>query len=138
MNALTVKITVSLLALFGLGAATGAVGARRLAPRWAFGPAGLPIEERWSNARFEEYRTRLNLTPAQVAAIAPRFRQFGQDMRQLREDLRGRFTSSLRDLNENITRELTPEQRKELWRLAQERWQRRDEKTSKPQLDLRK
>jgi Spy/CpxP family protein refolding chaperone len=59
-------------------------------------------------------------------------------MRQLREDLRGRFTSSLRDLNENITRELTPEQRKELWRLAQERWQRRDEKTSKPQLDLRK
>lgn len=126
MNVLTVKITVSLLALFGLGAATGVVGARKLAPGWTTAPARLPVEERWSHARLEEYRTRLDLTPEQIAAIAPHFRQFGRDMRQMREDLRGRFAASLRDLNENIARELTPEQRKALWRLVQERWQRRD------------
>lgn len=132
MNALTVKITVSLLALFGLGAATGVVATRQLAPAPALAPARVPVEERWSNARFEEYRNRLNLTPQQVAAIAPHFHQFGQDLRQLREDLRGRFAASFRDLNENIARDLTPEQRKELWRLAQERWQRRDNGPRKP------
>jgi len=126
MNALTLKISASLLALFGLGAATGVVATRQLAPAPVTAPARVPVEERWSNARFEEYRTRLNLTPQQIAAIAPHFRQFGRDMRQLREDLRGRFAGSLRDLNENIARELTPEQRKELWHLVQERWQRRD------------
>ena len=132
MNALTVKIAASLVVLFGLGAATGGVAARRLPPRLASAPARVPFEERWSNARFEEYRTRLNLTPAQVAAIAPHFRQFGQGMRQLREDLRERFTASLRDLNENVARELTPEQRQELWRLAKERWQRRDNGPKNP------
>lgn len=132
MNALTVKIAASLLALFGLGAATGVVATRQLAPRWTSGPARVPIEERWSKARFEECRTRLNLTPEQVTAIAPHFRQFGQEMRQLREDLRGRFTASLRDLNENIARELTPEQRRELWRLVQERWQRPDNSSRNP------
>ncbi len=126
MNALTVKIAASLVVLFGLGAATGAVANRKPAPRLATAPARVPVEERWSNVRFQEYRTRLNLTPAQVTAIAPHFRQFGKDMRQLREDLRERFTTSLRDLNENVARELTPEQRQELWRLAKERWQRRD------------
>jgi Spy/CpxP family protein refolding chaperone len=127
MNALTVKIAASLVMLFGLGTATGVVAARKLAPRLASAPARVPLEERWSNARFQEYRTRLNLTPAQVAAIAPHFRQFGDEMRLLREDLRERFTASLRDLNENVARDLTPEQRQELWRLARERWQRREE-----------
>jgi hypothetical protein len=127
MKALTVKIAFSLVALFGLGAATGVVATRKLAPATAPASARAPVEERWSNDRFAEYRNRLKLTPQQVAAIAPHFRQFGLDMRQLREDLRGRFAASFRDLNENIARHLTPEQRKELWRLAQERWQRRSE-----------
>ena len=132
MNALTLKISASLLALFGLGAATGVVATRQLASPPAPTPVRVPVEERWSNARFEEYRTRLNLTPQQVAAIAPHFRQFGQDMRQLREDMRERLGTSLRELNENISREITPEQRRELWRLAQERWQRRDAGTARP------
>lgn len=132
MNALTLKIAASLFALFGLGAAAGVVATRQLAPATAPASARTPVEERWSNARFEEYRNRLNLTSQQVAAIAPHFRQFGQDMRQLREDLRGRFAASFRDLNENIARDLTPEQRKELWRLAQERWQRRDNDPRNP------
>jgi Spy/CpxP family protein refolding chaperone len=126
MNALTVKIAASLVVLFGLGAATGVVAASKLSPRLASAPARMPVEERWSNARFQEYRTRLNLTPAQVAAIAPHFRQFGEDMRLLRADLRERFTASLRNLNENIARDLTPEQRQELWRLAKQRWQQGD------------
>jgi len=126
MNALRMKITVSLVLLFALGAATGVVAARKLTPPPAPAPAHVPVEQRWSNARFEECRTRLHLTPAQVAAIAPHFRKFSQDLRQLREDLRGRFAASFRDLNENIARDLTPEQRKELWTLVQERWQRRD------------
>jgi hypothetical protein len=123
MNALTVKIAASLVMLFGLGTATGVVAARKLAPRRATAPAPVPSEERWSHARFQEYRTRLNLTPVQVAAIAPHFRQFGDEMRLLREDLRQRFAASLRNLNENVARDLTPEQRQELWRLARERWQ---------------
>lgn len=126
MNALTVKIAVSLVLLFGLGTATGVVAAHTLAPRLASASARVPFEERWSNARFQECRTRLHLTPAQAASIAPHFQQFGQAMHQLREDLRERFTTSLRDLNESVARELTPEQRQEFLRLVKERWQRRD------------
>jgi hypothetical protein len=126
MNALRVKIIASLVTLFGLGVATGVVTARQLAPRPSPALGHVRVEERWSNARFEEYRTRLHLTPRQVAASAPHFRKFSQDMRQLREDLRDRFAASFRDLNENIARDLTPEQRKQLWSLVQERWQRRD------------
>lgn len=132
MNALTVKIAFSLVALFGLGAATGVVATRKLAPRPFFPLARVPIEERWSSARFEEYRSRLNLTPAQVAAIAPHFRQFGEEMLQLRADLRERFAASVRDLNENISRELTSEQRQEMRRLLRERWQRREEGAQNP------
>ena len=71
-------------------------------------PATLPAEERWSKARFEEYPARLDLTPEQVTAITPHFHKFGQDMRQVRENLCGRFAASFRDLDENIARELTP------------------------------
>lgn len=126
MNALTVKIAASLVVLFGLGAATGAVATRKLLPRADSAAARTPVEERWSHARFQEYRTRLNLSPQQVAAITPHFRQFGQEVRELREELRSRLAASVRDLNEHIARELTPEQRKALWNLAQERRQRRD------------
>lgn len=129
MNALKTRIAISLVALFGLGAATGVVTTRKLAARPFFPFARVPVEERWSSARFEEYRTRLNLTPAQVAAITPHFRQFGQDMRQLREDLWERITASAREPNENISRELTPEQRQEMRRLLQEHWPRRDADT---------
>ena len=126
MNALRLKITVSLVLLFGLGAATGVVAARKLTPPPAPAPAHVPAELGWSKARLEECRTRLHLTPAQVAAITPHFRQFGQEMRQVREELRGKYATALRTLNESIARDLTPEQRKELWHLVQERWQRRD------------
>jgi len=126
MNALTVKIAASLVVLFGLGAATGVVAARKLASRPASAPARAPFEERWSKARFEQYRARLNLSPQQVAAIAPHFRRFGEQMRQLRDDVRERFTDSLRELNESVARELTPGQRKQLWSMLQERRQQRD------------
>ena len=132
MNAPRLKITVSLVLLFALGAATGVVGARKLTPPSAPAPAHVPVEQRWSNARFEECRTRLHLTPAQVAVIAPHFRQFGQEMRQVREELRGKYATALRSLNENIARDLTPEQRKELWTLVQERWQRRENEQRNP------
>jgi Spy/CpxP family protein refolding chaperone len=129
MNALNVKIAVSLMLLFGLGTVTGLVAARKLAPRFAPTPARVSFEERWTDARLEEFRTRLNLTPTQVTAITPHFRQFGQEMRQLREDAREHLFTSLRDLNENIARDLTPQQRLELRRLAKERWQRHDPNT---------
>ena len=130
MKALSLKIAVSLAMLFGLGAATGVVASRHLAPRTPAvsvpaAPVALPVEERWSKARFEEYRTRLDLTPEQAAAIAPHFQKFGQDMRHVREELRGRFAASFHDLNDNIARELTPQQRRELWKLVRERWQSR-------------
>lgn len=126
MNALTVKIAVTLVALFGLGVATGGVAVRRIAPRPFVPAARLPVEQRWTSARLQEYRTRLDLSPEQVAAITPHFRKFGQDMRRLREDLRGRFASSVRDLNESIARELRPDQREELRDLLQESRQRPD------------
>ena len=84
MSALRLKITVSLVLLFALGAASGVVAARKLTPPPAPAQAHVPVEQRWSDAHFEECRTRLHLTPAQVAAIAPHFRQFGQDMRQVK------------------------------------------------------
>lgn len=126
MNALTVKIVATLVALFGLGAATGGVAVRKLAPRPLLPAARLPVEQRWTTARLQEYRTRLDLSPEQVAAITPHFRKFGQEMRRLREDLRGRFANSVRDLNESIAHELRPDQREELWDLLQELRQRPD------------
>jgi len=132
MNAIRVKIALSLVVLFGLGAATGVVAARKLAPQPAAAPATLPVEERWSKTRFEEYRSRLNLTPAQVAAIAPHFREFGQEMRQVRDELRGRYVAALRNLNERVSSELTLEQRQEMRELLQERWHRRDNAPRNP------
>jgi hypothetical protein len=107
MNTLTLKIAASLFALFGLGAATGALAIRQLAPH-ADPPAARA-------GRGTLVQRPLRGMPHPPATHAP-----------ADDGHRGRFSGSVRDLNESIARDLTPEQRKQLWSHMQERWQRRD------------
>ena len=125
MNTTTFKILVSLVALFGLGAGSGYVVAKRSGP-----PASTPQEQasivapslrtsqpnrfftRWSDARLAEYRALLHLSPAQEAAMHTHFDALAADYDTLRADVRRRVTESIGRANMAIARELTPEQRR--------------------------
>jgi hypothetical protein len=137
MNMTTFKILVSLVSLFGLGAGSGYVVAKRTGP-----PASVPVEQaiaptpslrtnqpnrfftRWSDARIAEYRELLNLSPAQEAAMHSHFDALAADFDALRADVRRRVTESIGRANTAIARGLTPEQRRLFWQHLREKAKR--------------
>ena len=137
MNMTTFKILVSLVALFGLGAGSGYVVAKRTGH-----PASAPAEKaialtpslrtnqpnrfftRWSDARIAEYRELLHLNADQEAAMRGHFDALAADYDMLRADVRRRVTESIGRANTAIARELTPEQRRLFWQHLREKAKR--------------
>ncbi len=137
MNMTTFKILVSLVALFGLGAGSGYVVAKRTSP-----PASAPVEQaiaptpslrtnqpnrfftRWSDARITEYRELLHLNTDQESAMRGHFDALAADYDTLRADVRRKMTESITRANAAIARELTPEQRRVFWQHLREKAKR--------------
>ena len=134
MNTISLKILASLVALFGLGAGSGYVVAKRTSPappaplaRVAAMPLGIRTNlpnrffARWSDRRIAEYRQLLNLTPSQEAALRTHFDALAADYDSLRADIRARMTQALVRANADIARDLTPEQRRIFWQHLKEK-----------------
>jgi hypothetical protein len=137
MNMTTFKIVVSLVALFGLGAGSGYVVAKRIGP-----PGSAPGQhatlvapslrtnqpnrffKRWSDARIAEYRELLQLSPDQETAMRGHFDALAADCDTLRADVRRRVTVSMARANSAIARDLTPEQRRLFWQHLREKAKR--------------
>jgi len=121
MNKLALKIGIGLVVLFGLGISTGVVVARQTHGTSYWTTSAKNYEERWIAARIQEYKTQLNLTPEQVAAIRPHFDKLATDMREFRAELRTKITGAFKEMNTGIARELTPEQREAFWKTLREK-----------------
>ena len=134
MNTISLKIFASLVALFGLGAGSGYVVAKRTSP-----PPVAPLAQvtvstpslhtnlpnrffvRWSDGRISEYRELLNLTPAQETAIREHLATLAGDYDALRGEVRAKLTASIARANKEIARDLTPEQRRLFWQHLREK-----------------
>lgn len=134
MNILSLKIIASLVALFGLGAGSGFVVAKRTSATAFEPPARLaPIPPalrtnlssryfgRWADRRVANYRQTLNLTPSQEAAVRSHLEAMASEYDSLSADVRSRMAQALLRSNAAIARELTPEQRRTFWQQLRER-----------------
>jgi uncharacterized membrane protein len=132
MNKLALKISIGLVVLFVLGVFTGVVMARQT--RWKGRWAGdsTTYEERWIAGRIEEYKTQLNLTPEQVAAIRPHFDKLASDLREFRAELRTKMAGAFKEMNAGIASELPPEQRNAFWKMLREKSEKTQRKRPAP------
>lgn len=127
MNKLAFKIGIGLVVLFGLGISTGVVVARQTHGTSYWTSACKNYEERWIAARVEEYKTQLNLTPEQAAAIRPHFDKLATDMREFRAELRTKVYGAFKEMNTGIAKELTPAQREAFWKSLREKTEKSKE-----------
>jgi len=128
MNALKLKIALSLLAIFGLGFATGLLVKRQPtvilpAPQAAAGGTNntaRPVTSeraatRWRDQRLAELKAHLSLTDEQIAAHDNIMDEVVADYVDLKGELTHRFGMRLTEANKQFAAELTPAQRKLFW-----------------------
>jgi len=128
MNALKLKIALSLLAIFGLGFVTGLMVNRQPtvilpAPQAATGgtnDTARPVNSeraatRWRDQRLTELKARLSLTEEQIAAHDSIMDEVVADYVDLKGELTHRFGMRLTEANKQFAAELTPAQRKLFW-----------------------
>jgi hypothetical protein len=115
---MSLKITGVLVALFGLGVATGFIMARKLPPKAADYqpvPRADPVAataNRLKERRMNEYKKLLKLSVPQEKAVARHFEGLGGDYNVIRADVRTRIGEAMARINTNVMNELTPEQRR--------------------------
>lgn len=105
------KIILSLMAIFIVGVISGgvltlAITKRVIAKRTAvanWGPPAAPFY-------LKHYKEELALTPAQVEKLKPAFARLATNVRDSRSNMLAEVRVALRQLNEELVRELTPEQ----------------------------
>lgn len=143
----TWKITGAALLIFATGVFTGGVtvGLANRAARLRSRPAAGPSESRPATpgspaplslrppgwARLEVLRRmgdELRMTPEQRSRIEARIQESEQRLRRHWEPVAGRVQEEIRQLRQDIQRELTPEQ----WRRFDELVKRRNEKLNAP------
>jgi Spy/CpxP family protein refolding chaperone len=103
------KIWLVLVAVFVLGAATGAALAGLYRSRAS---NGLESRERAMHERFERMRQELNLTEQQTTAVRQILDATRNDYRKLREELRPRFDEPRLKARARIRALLNPDQQK--------------------------
>lgn len=111
------KVTLALLGLFLLGAATGTVVTLKVVKRYIEARTN---PERMSQSLLQEYQRRLRLTPEQVERLRPILQRTGREMGELRTEMAGRTFQVIRLSHEEIAAELQPEQREEFARVNKE------------------
>ena len=104
------KIILSLVAIFVAGCITGGVLTvaitKRVAARRSAGTAG----SNFGAVVVQHYQKQLELTPEQVEKLKPVFARAAAGLRNSRSNLLTEVTLAMRQMNEDIARELTPEQ----------------------------
>jgi hypothetical protein len=134
MNKLAFKIGIGLVVLFALGISTGVVVARQTHGTSYWTTSSKNYEERWIAARIEQYKTQLNLTPEQIAAIRPHFDKLATDMREFRVELRTKICGAFKEMNTGIASELTPAQREAFWKSLREKSEKSKENRASRQV----
>ena len=105
------KIGVCLVAIFIAGAVTGAMITVRVAKNYIARQSNL---ERWAASALRDYEKRLNLTPEQAAKLRPVFDSTAKRLHEVRAETGRETLVVLRDMNDEVSRELTPDQQKRL------------------------
>lgn len=105
------KIILSLVAIFIVGCISGgvltlAITKRVIAKRTAIANLGQPAAQFY----LKHYKEDLALTPAQAEKLKPAFARLASEVRDSRSNMLAEVRVAVRRLNEEIVRELTPEQ----------------------------
>jgi hypothetical protein len=109
------KIVVALTALFIVGVATGAV--------LTVGVIRHKLTSNnndWPQTAYRLYKHRLKLTPEQDEKLKPTFAHAGDDLRAIRRDTMLNIFGVIRQVNTDVEKELTPEQKVEFEKLREE------------------
>lgn len=108
------KMIIGLLAIFGAGVGTGAIGTvitlHRVFTKRE--PQG-----QWVNARLSDLERHLKLTPEQQEKVRPMVQKAGQRFRAIGTESFEKIIDVANETHEEVARELTPEQREEFNRL---------------------
>lgn len=118
MKSSTLKIVLSLAALFVFGGVSGVA----LSKNFPSATAGRPTsEDVFLQRRFRDDVERLKLTPEQAERFHASYRQLGADIRVVREETSTRVRSLFARHTEGLLPVLTPEQRQQYHQLIEER-----------------
>lgn len=116
------KIGICLVAIFAAGAVTGAMVTVRVVKQYIARQSNL---ERWTASTMKDYERKLALTPEQAVKLKPVFEDAARELRDIRASSAAGTIQVLRRMNEDVGRELNPEQQKKLDDLKREflnRW----------------
>ena len=118
-----IKIASYLLLIFIAGGVAGGAIAFSQAQR---AEAGSPRPERHGRGAFEEhvvnqFRERLKLTPEQESVVLPILRRGFQEIKAIQDRTLKEVGAIIKKTDAEIARQLTPEQQKELEKMAAER-----------------
>lgn len=111
------KILLSLVAIFIVGGITGSLLTARLVKKALAKRANW---ESWSVATLEQFQKRLQLTPEQVEKLRPVFAQRTEDYKRIRNNMVSDVLKVIQETNEQVEKELTPEQMERFEKLKQE------------------
>lgn len=108
------KMIFGLMAIFGAGVGTGGIGTVVALHRIFTRPQP---QDTWVNARLRDMERRLKITPEQKQRIRPIVESAGMRIRDIGGESYERLVNVAQETHEEISRELTPEQREEFNRL---------------------
>ena len=108
------KMVVGLMAIFGAGVGTGGIGTVVALHRIFTRPQP---QDTWVNARLGDLERHLKITPEQKQRIRPIVQSAGMRIRDIGGDSYERIVAVAEETLEEVSRELTPEQRAEFDRL---------------------
>jgi len=115
------KIILSLTLIFVAGAVTGSVITFQVVKRMVRNRTN---PDQWSARVLREYRSRLHLTPEQIERIRPRMIEANRNLKAARAEFAQTHSMILRDIQSDLMRELTPEQREIFKQIREEQTQR--------------
>lgn len=113
MNSLSkTKLILYLMAIFVAGGVTGAVVALKADKQMMTeAPRPARLETRYLRDRFQ---SKLGLTPAQSQVIEPILEKMSEDLKSIRQDATKRISAIMKTSYDQISKQLTPEQRQKL------------------------
>ena len=108
------KIAALLATLFVVGVVTGAVLTIAIVKKKA------DENDNWQRATYQLYKKRLKLTPEQEQRLNPVFETAGEDFRAVRREALRDVLDTIRRVNVEVEKELTPEQKTEFDKLRED------------------
>ena len=111
------KLVLGLSAIFAMGMGTGAVGAVIFIVHVVMRPESA---KHWVDARMTELDRRVKLTAEQKEKIRPIADKTGNRIREIGANAFAEILQTAQEAHEEISKELTPDQRKEFEKMRQQ------------------